>query len=166
MKTLTDKVETLNKLLFTRYAKKLAELNKNIWPAPKNDAGELEVPTIDIGPGGGALIGPTDDDNKKLPPPAQVTVKVRAQRPSRPLYRVFIPITEIDAATNTPSYANYLFDKIMSVALSRYAYTYGTPEEGRFGECYVSIGDGLKVAVNEQTGEDGVILTLTGSWIV
>jgi hypothetical protein len=157
--------EKANKLLFTRYAKKLAELNQNVFPAALNDAGELEVPTIEIAGGGGALLAPTSDDPLKLPPPAAVSVKLRAQKPTTALYRLFVPASEVEAALNQPAYFNYFFDQVLTIALSRYAHTFGKPTEGRFGLSYVSFQEGLTHSVNEQTGEDGFLLVLKGVWV-
>lgn len=159
-----EMAEKANKLLFSRYAKKLAELNQNMFAAALNDAGELEVPVIEIAGGGGFLIGPTSDDQPKLPPPAAVSVKLRPQKPVKALYRLFLPLSEIQTALNQPGYFNYFFDQVLSIALGRYTHTFGKPSDPRFGVSFVSFQEGLTPAVNEQTGEDGFLLVLSGIW--
>jgi hypothetical protein len=156
-------LEKINKLLTYRYSKKLAEINKSVYSATSNEDGTLNVPTIEVGPGGGTII--TKELGSELAPPAKVAVKVRPCEPVIALYRLVLPQGEVEIAASNENYFNHLFDRVIAVALERYTSTFGPVNKIRFGECFLSFGDGVKEHYDVDTGEYGYILELKGKFV-
>lgn len=128
-------IDSLTKQFNARYAKKFADLNKNVYPTAKNDKGSFEVPVPVLGPGGGTLIT-GNPEAFTLKPAAKVSVQFKVMQPQRLIYRISIPFNECEIASNKPEYFNYLFDAVINKALGNYEKTVGGPDVVRFGESY------------------------------
>lgn len=164
MKSLEDVVKQLDKAFTIRYGKKFADLNKNVYPAAKNDKGAYEVPVPRVGKGGGTLIvGPSDP--YKLEPPATVSVDLRNMKEQVIVYRLAIPYSECEIASNKPEYFNYLFDAIVEKAIGNYRVTVGDENKVRFGSHYISFNrPGNDKDVFRQLEDTSLELRFYGSW--
>lgn len=162
--TLDQVTESLTKQFNARFAKKFAELNKNVYPTAKNDKGAYEVPVPVLGSGGGTLIT-GNNDAVSLQPPAQVTVQFKNMKPQQLIYRISIPYSECEIAANKTEYFNYLFDAILIKALGNYEKTVGEPGKVRFGECYcIYERPGTAKEIFSQLEDSNIELRLYGSW--
>jgi len=161
--TLDELLVSLDKSFTSRYAKKFAELNKNIYPTAKNDAGAFEVPVPVLGSGGGTLIT-GKQDAFKLEPPAMVSVQFKNMQPQQIVYRIAIPYSECEIAANKPEYFNYLFDAIVNKALGNYAATVGQPDVVRFGTNYISFNRPNALGVFSQLENTDLELRFHGEW--
>lgn len=132
-----DIILKLDTMFISRFGKRFAELNKNVYIAAANDKGNFEVPVVILGKGGGTLIRGAPDV-VKLEPPAQVSLQYRNMKPETLLYRLTVPFEECKIAVNKPEYFNYLFDDIVGKALNNYKATLGDENKVRFGEHYIS----------------------------
>lgn len=150
-------VEKLNKKFVESYSKLVADLNKNIYPAAKQDSGNYEAPIITIGPDGGALM--TEEGKIDIPTPAKVSVELKEVKPFAIIYSLAIPRSEAEIADTNPAYFKYLFDKILEKALANYQATVGGPEHLRFGSHYVKME-----LLNIKDGADQIELRLNGAW--
>jgi hypothetical protein len=129
-------VKNLNKKLLERYAKQMADLNKNVYPSAKNSNGSFEAPVIELSTGGGT-VNPKTSATKA--PPARVSVEMKNLKPFDIVYRLLLPMSECEIADKNPLYFNHLFDKILGKALGNYKATVGDENVLRFGEKYISM---------------------------
>lgn len=161
--TLDELIVSLDKSFTTRYSKKFADLNKNVYPTAKNDTGAFEVPVPVLGSGGGTLIT-GKEDAVKLEPPAMVSVQFKNMQPQQIVYRIAIPYSECEIAANKPEYFNYLFDAIVNKALGNYAATVGQPDVVRFGTNYISFNRPDSLGVFKQLENMDLELRFFGEW--
>ena len=130
----------LNKLksqFNARYGQRLADLNKNVYIASKNDNGSFEMPVIVVGQNGGtAFIGKKEATT--LNPPAMVNLSLKNMKPYNIIYRLALDLNECEIASNKPEYFNYYFDAIVDKALANYRVTVGDENKVRFGSKYIS----------------------------
>lgn len=157
--------EKLDVLFNARYAKQLAELNKNVYISAKNSNGGFDVPVVVVGEGGGTVIaGPTKQDlSQKLNPPAEVKLEQKDMLPYVAVYRIAIPLDECEIAAKNPAYFNYLFDKVMVKAIGNYRATFGNENVVRFGSMFITAarpGGGVFVNLADTHME----LRLRGEW--
>lgn len=157
--------EKLDRLFISRYAKQLADLNKNVYVSAKNNAGGFDVPVVIIGEGGGTIVNsPVKQDAFSLNPPAEVRLEQKDMLPYQAIYRIVVPREECEIAVNNPAYFNYLFDKIMTKALGNYKKTFGDENVVRFGTTYITATrpDGKSVFSN--AADTHMELRLFGTW--
>lgn len=162
--TLEQVTESLHKQFNKRYAKKFADLNKNVYPTAKNDKGSFEVPVPVLGAGGGTLI--TGNEGAfNLNPPAPVSVQFKVMKPQSLVYRISFPYSECDIAANKEEYFNYLFDAILGKAIGNYEKTVGGADKVRFGECYcIYERPGSNGDIFRQLDNTDLELRLYGTW--
>ena len=162
---LTEVIDSLNKQFNKRFAKKFADLNKNVYPTAKNDRGSYEVPVPSVGKGGGTIvIGPKEAF--KLEPPAPVSVQFKNMKEHLIVYRLAYPYGECEIAAEKPEYFNYLFDSTIDKAIGNYFVTVGGPDIVRFGEVYCNYKlPGTTDSVFRQTEDElSLEIRLRGSW--
>lgn len=159
---LIETIDSITKQFTTRYAKKFADLNKNVYPTAKNDKGSFEVPVPVLSKGGGTLN--TGDAVFPLDYPASVSVVMKNMKPETLIYRINFPFRECQIAAEKPEYFNYLFDAIISKALGNYQLTVGGPDKVRFGEAYCSYEPLKDKTLFTSDGGDLLELRLHGCW--
>ena len=150
-------------MFVARYSKQFAELNQNIYIAPKTDNAS-EAPVPKLGSGGGTVMS-LGAEAFPLNPPAMVTIEHKKLKPFLIVYRVGFPLSEMEIAAKKPEYFNYLVDAILQKALGNYKVTVGDEKKVRFGEYYCSYERPDKPNEPLRMLNDDVIeLRLTGSW--
>lgn len=128
-------LEKLKSMFNARYGQRIADLNKNVYIAAKNDKGSFEVPVVVVGTGGGtAFVG----DTAKLNVPAMVNLSLKNMKPYNIVYRLALDLNECAIASDKPEYFNYYFDAIVEKALANYKVTVGDENKVRFGSKYIS----------------------------
>lgn len=132
-----EMISKLDAMFLSRYNKRIAELNKNVYLSPRNDKGAFEVPVVTVGPGGGSILK-GDVEDKKLSAPAIVSLQIKNMKREMLIYRISIPYDECEIAAKNSAYFNYLFDSIVDKALGNYKVTIGDENKVRFGEYYIS----------------------------
>jgi len=161
---LNDMLIKLDKLFISRYGKRFAELNRNVYPTAKNDKGNFEVPIVIVGPNGGTLIKGAEGAFA-LNPPAVVSLQFRNMKPEQLVYRLSIPFDECKIAADKEEYFNYLFDEIVGKALNNYAATVGKPDKVRFGTCYAEFQrPGTNKEIFKQLEDSSLELRFYGEW--
>jgi hypothetical protein len=143
-----------------RYAKQISDFNKNVYPAVLNrtEAGVayFDAPSIVLGAGGGTV---TNDPSAVVKfQPAVVQVEFKKMKPISIIYVVDVPFNEAEIASKNPAYFNYLFDAVMSKAMSNYAATVGPVETMRFGSEYV------KIANLQEVSSDYIRILFSGNF--
>lgn len=162
--TLDETISSLTNKFHTRYGKKFAELNRNVYPTAKTDKGGYDVPVPVLGPGGGTLVTGAEGAIQ-LKPAAAVSVQFKTMKPQVLIYRIAIPYNECEIAAEKPEYFNYLFDAVVSKALGNYEKTVGEPDKVRFGEFYCTYErPGTEREVFKQAEDSTLELRLFGSW--
>lgn len=163
--TLNEVLEKLDKMFISRYGKKIADLNKNVYPTPKNDKGNYEVPVVLVGKGGGTICVISNNDTIKLNPPAVVSLEHRNMKPQMIIYRLSIPYSECEIAARTEEYFNYLFDEIVQKAIANYKVTVGDENKVRFGEIYITAErQGKERKIFQQLEDTSLELKFYGNW--
>lgn len=155
-------IEKLTKMFEERYAKQFAELNKNLVEVPRDEKGRFKAPVIKLGSGGGTLLS-DNSDGAKLNAPAVVEVSNKPTKPFSMVYRIAVPLYELEIAADKPSYFNHLMDTVLTQAVANFKHTVGGDENiMRFGEVYCTYKQpGNKVF--EVLGEH-LEVRLYGSW--
>lgn len=155
-------IENLQKMFNIRYAKQLADMNKNVYPAAlgiTEDGKEyFDTPIVNLGPGGGTLHQGNTKDVIELNPPAIVSLEFKKLKPETLIYVINIPRSEAEIAEKNSAYFNYLFDSLLSKALSNYKATIGSHEDMRFGSEYV------RAEPFKEIGSEYVQFKLVGSF--
>jgi hypothetical protein len=157
--TMKSKMDTM---FIARYSKYFAELNSKVLIYPYENGG-YPVPTIKLGEGGLTML-PNTNDALQLQPPAMVSLQMENIPATKPVYRIAIPISEIETANNNPDYFNTLMDSVLKQALTNYFNTFGNASVPRYGTNFVNfflLGKDNEVFID--LGEH-YELRLTGSW--
>lgn len=152
---------SLNKKFTEKYAKTIAELNKGVYLAALQDDGTYEAPSIKVGPLGGTVNPEKDDIGMlKLNPPAPVSVVMAKKKPIDVIYRLGLPLSELEIADKNDAYFDYFFNTLLKTVLSNYAATVGSPEDVRFGSHYIKV----RFREYPDAPSDVVEMILDGSW--
>lgn len=154
----------LNELFKKRFTKMFAAINSSIYPAEKTQDGNFNVPAITIlGRGGTAWTG-NSNAVLKLNPPARVNLEYKKFKPFSLVYRIAIPISELEIAVKNEQYFNYLMDRVVKAGLSNYRATVGDENQVRFGSFYCTFEPPTGEVFMDSGDGEHLELRLRGEW--
>ena len=156
-------IQNLNKKLTEKYSGVFAELNRGVYIAAKLDNGNFEAPTISLSGGGATVLITKDQELNKA---AEVSVSMTELLPIDVIYRILLPLNEVEIADKNPAYFDYFFGKVLQKALTNYKAAFGNPSDVRFGQSFVNVSViEFKASKTDNKDSSGFIeLRLTGSW--
>lgn len=159
-----EMIKKLDTMFITRYSKRFADLNKNVYIAEVLDTGGFDVPIPSLGPGGGTLVT-GNNGIISLNPPAIATAVNKKVKATTIVYRIALSYNELEISARNPAYFNYFMDSIVEKALGNYAATVGGPDVVRFGKVYCTYNlENNDKRVFRYLDDDKLELRLFGTW--
>lgn len=130
-------IQQLNKLFIDRYTKFFEDLNKNVYSLNKDDNNTYLVPVVKVGTGGITKLN-VNNDVQQLNNPTIVRTELTSVLADMRVYRIAVPLSEVEVMIKNQYYFNHFFDSVLNQALNTLAKEIGSPDTLRWGTSYVT----------------------------